>query len=594
MGSSITEDFMRVNDFSWKVAGAAGQGILNAGLLLFSKTCQRGGLEVFATAEYPSLIRGGHNHLDVRVADRPLHAHTKHVSLLLALNKESIEKHASKILPGGGIIYDPDEISDFSTGREDISMFPVPLQKLALQAGHKIMKNTVGIGATFALVGCELDTVNSVIKDNFSKKGEEIVQGNINAAKLGHDFVKQNFKEFPFRLELKQANDSIFLSGNQALSIGAIKGGCKFYSAYPMTPASTVLHEMAKHEKEFGIVVKHTEDELAAINMAVGASFAGARAMTGTSGGGFALMSEGFGLAGMTETPIVVVEAQRPGPGSGMATHSSQGDLKFMLHNSTDDAPRILIAPGDVEQCFRLTVDAFNLAEKYQLPTILLTDKYLGESYWTAPEFKQDQKVQREGIITSPDSSYLRYKNTESGVSPRTIPGVKGGTFVASSYEHNEEGFESEENADRIMMHKKRFRKLESAKKDIPEPQLVGKEKADVTILTWGSSKGPVLEAMILLEKEGITANMLQVVFLSPFPTEKVKQIVESAKCPVVVEGNMTSQLNSLIREHCLLDVEKKILRYDGRPFDPEEIHEGIMKFLEPSRKGYSGKTGDY
>lgn len=587
---------MRVNDLTWKVAGAAGHGILNAGLSLFGKTCQRAGLHVFATAEYPSLIRGGHNHLDVRVAGRPVDAHTKHVTLLLALDKNSILKHMEKIEPGGGVIYDPDEIKDPGVTRDDISLFPIPLKKMALEAGHQIMRNTIGIGATLALLNFGLEELNGVITDNFSRKGEKVVAGNIAAAKMGHDFVKQTFtQEFPFSLQSQDAKNEVFVSGNEAIAIGAIKAGCKFYAAYPMTPASSLLHVFAKHERDYGIVVKHTEDEIAAVNMTIGASFAGVRAMTGTSGGGFALMVEGFGLAAQTETPLVVVESMRPGPATGMATHSGQGDLRFVLHASTDEFPRIVIAPGDVTESYEAGVQAFNLAEKYQLPVVIVSDKYLGESYWTVPEFPQDITIERGPMITEEaEEGYLRYKNTESGVSPRTIPGVKGGGHVASSYEHDEHGFEREEEDNRIMMHHKRFRKLESASKDIPQPKLVGPEDAEITIVSWGSPKGPILEAMRLLEKDGITANYLQILYLSPFPTDTVKKILESAKQTVVVENNMTSQLNSLIREHCLIDIEKKILRYDGRPFDPEDIADEVKAILKPSREGYSAKVGAY
>ena len=309
-------------------------------------------------------------------------------------------------------------------------------------------------------------------------------------------------------------------------------------------------------------------------------------------------MVEGFGLAAQTETPLVVVEAQRPGPATGMATHSGQGDLRFVLHASTDEFPRIVIAPGDVNECFYAAIKAFNLAEKYQLPVIILTDKYLGESFRTVPEFDQRGISVDRGLLISNghtiSEGYARYKNTPSGVSPRAIPGTKGGMHVASSYEHDEQGFEREEEEIRIMMHKKRFRKLESAQQEIPDPELFGPEKADITILSWGSPKGPIKEAIKLLEKDRITANYLQIIFLSPFPAEKVKQAIDSAKRTVVIENNMTSQLNSLIREHCLRDVENKILRFDGRPFNPEDLYEEIKKLLTPPRKGYAVKAGEY
>ncbi|MBI4181487.1 MAG: 2-oxoacid:acceptor oxidoreductase subunit alpha [Candidatus Aenigmarchaeota archaeon] len=583
-----------VNSLSWKVAGAAGHGILNAGLSLFGKACQRGGLQVMATAEYPSLIRGGHNHLDVRVADRHLQAHTKYITLLLALNKDSLDKHVRKIVPGGGVIYDADEIPDPQITRKDIAVIGVPLKKLALEAGHEIMRNTVGIGASFALLDCGLGPLQGVIQDNFGRKGEAIVAGNQKAAQLGHDYVKVHHQDiFPFQLRFKPPQGALFLSGHEALATGAIKAGCKFYAAYPMTPASSLLHVFAKHEREYGIVVKHTEDEIAAVNMAIGASYAGARAMTGTSGGGFALMVEGLGLAAQTEVPLVVVESQRPGPATGMATHSGQGDLRFVLHASTDEFPRIVLAPGDVQECFAFGALAFNLAEKYQLPVIILTDKYLGESYWTVPGLPPAPAVDRGMLLNNGhglDLPYRRYQNTPSGVSPRAVPGVKGGTHVASSYEHDEEGFEREEEEIRVMMHQKRFRKLAAALLDLPQPQLLGPAQAEVTFVAWGSSKGPVQEAIRILGQEGYACNLLQIPCLNPFPAAFVQQVLAGARKPVIVEGNMTSQLNSLIREHCLRDVPDKILKYDGRPFHPEDIADEVRKLVP--KKGYAVKAG--
>ncbi|MBI4176691.1 MAG: 2-oxoacid:acceptor oxidoreductase subunit alpha [Candidatus Aenigmarchaeota archaeon] len=606
-----------VNDFSWKIAGVAGDGILNAGLML-ARCCMRGGLNVFASAEYPSLIRGGHNHLDVRVSEKPTYSHTKHLSLLVALNMDSVRKHAKKLLPGGGIIYDGDQLKlmEQDVGRSDIKLYPVPLLALAEQAGGKIMRNVVAMGATIGLTGFDIELFNEILRFNFGgKKGEAVVQANILAARFGCDYIREHYCRsgddkpggyksvdnidgrysidgghpgdgFGFRLERREGNGHIFLSGNEAIVAGAIKAGCKFFAAYPMTPASSILHGMAANEKAFDMVVKHTEDEIAAINMAIGASFAGVRAMTATSGGGFALMAEGFGLAAQTETPIVVVEAQRPGPATGMATHSGQGDLRFVLHASTDEFPRIVIAPGDVTDCFFKTVHAFNLAEKYQLPVVVMTDKYLGESYASVEEFgHRGLKMERgkfipDGELANNGHEYRRYKITEDGVSPRAVPGQKGGMHTASSYEHDEEGFEREEEETRIAMHHKRFRKLETASKEIPEPEIYGPAKADVTILSWGSPKGPIKEAMKLLQKDGIAANYLQIMYLSPFPAKKVAETIKKAKRCVIVESNMTSMLNSLVREHCLLDVRDKVLRYDGRPFNPEDIYQSIKAMV--------------
>jgi len=568
------------NDFSWKIAGAAGDGILNAGLLMFAKTCVRKGLYVFTSAEYPSLIRGGHNHLDVRVRHDPVYAHTSNVDMLVALNKESVTKHQHKITREGALIYDGSKIKlDHGDVRKDIKKYDISLGDIAAKNGGKIMQNTVAIGATFAILDSELDALNEVIESIFSRKGEQVVQGNIKAARAGFDYVRERYGN-GFKIKLADGKaESIFLSGNEAISVGALKAGCRFFSAYPMTPATSIMHNLAKYEK-YGVVVKHTEDEIAAINMAIGAGYTGVRSMTATSGGGFCLMTEGFGLAGQTETSIVVVEAQRPGPGTGMATHTGQGDLRFVLHASTDESPRVVIAPGDANEFFYKTIDAFNLAEKYQIPVLILTDKYMAESYMTVPEFDTSfVKIDRGLLAKDPkESEFLRYKNTDSGVSPRSLPSQKGGMYVASSYEHDQHGFEREEEANRIMMHDKRFRKFENLKKELPPPKLEGTEDAEITIISWGSTKGCVKEAQRLLENDGIKTNHLHVVFISPLHDKEIGEVIKKAKKTVIVEGNKTAQLAGLIKEHTGLDVDHKILKYDGRPFFPEEIYEEIKK----------------
>ncbi len=592
-----------VNNFSWKVAGEAGHGILNAGLM-FAKTCLRGGLFVFATAEYPSLIRGGHNNLDVRVSDSELHAHTRFTDLLVALDKTSIDKHETKISEGGGIIYDGEsmKVTPDYFKRKDINTYNVPLMKIAETNGGKIMRNVVAMGATIALIDFDIELFYGVLRDNFgTKKGMEIVEANMNAAKAGYDYIKQNFCLMPandaqsvskhngvgssFKYKLvKKPYDSkkLFLSGNEAISTGAIKAGCKFIAAYPMTPATSVFTNIAAQEKNYNIVVKHTEDEIAAINMAIGAGYAGLRAMTATSGGGFALMCEGFGLAGQTETPIVVVEAMRPGPATGMATHTGQGDLRYMLHASTDEFPRLIIAPGDVEECYYLTQHAFNFAEKYQMPVIILTDKYLGESYRSVDEFDTNKvAVERGKMLTEAESDYKRYKLTEDAISPRSIPGTKGAMHVASSYEHDEHGHEREEEEIRIAMHKKRYKKFALAEKEIKAkfmPHLVGNDNSDFTIISWGSTKGPVLEAMKLLEKEGISTNFLHITFVNPIHDEIISTVMKNAKRTIIVENNMTSQFAGIIREKTGLTFNHKILKYDGRPFAPEHIADAIRE----------------
>ena len=578
-----------VNKFSWKIGGEAGDGILNAGLQMFAKTCLRSGLQVFATAEYPSLIRGGHNNLDVRVSDSEVFSHTKETNLIVAMNKDTIDKHKHKLSDNAGVIYDGDfvKITQADFENPTIRLYSVPLYKIANENGGKIMRNTVALGATMALVDFDMELFNKVISDNFGiKKGTAIVDANIKAAKAGYDYIKNNYPDdFKFKLEKMNRENNMFLSGNEAITAGAIKAGCKFYAAYPMTPASSILSNMAAQERNFNIVVKHTEDEIAAVNMAIGASYAGVRAATGTSGGGFALMAEGFGMAAQTEVPLVVIEAQRPGPGTGMATHSGQGDLRFMLHASTDEFPRVVIAPGDVEECFYKTIDAFNIAEKYQMPVIVLTDKFLGESFWTVKEFDTSKVKIDRGLLLSDSEmenikDYRRYKVTEDGISPRAVPGQKNGMHTASSYEHDEEGYEREEEEIRVMMHNKRFKKLAELAKEINEPKIYGPENADATIISWGSTKGPIREAMKLLHADGLSVNFLQVIFMSPFPSKKIADVINNSNRTIIIENNKTSQLGGIIREQTGLDVDHRILKYDGRPFSPEDIHAGVKEIL--------------
>ncbi|MEK6887404.1 MAG: 2-oxoacid:acceptor oxidoreductase subunit alpha [Candidatus Aenigmatarchaeota archaeon] len=578
-----------INKLSWKIGGEAGDGILNAGLQMFAKTCLRGGLHVFASSEYPSLIRGGHNSLDVSVDARERCSHSKYIDLLVALNKDTIDKHKIWLSSDGGVIYDGDavKISQTDFEKPTVRLYPLPLLKIANENGGKIMRNTVALGATMALVDFDMDIFNGVVTDNFgTKKGAAIVEANIKAAKAGYDYIKDNFPDdFRFKLEKQERKNTMFLSGNEAITAGAIKAGCKFYSAYPMTPASSILSNMAAQERNFNIVVKHTEDEIAAVNMAIGAAYAGVRAATGTSGGGFALMAEGFGLAAQTEVPLVVIEAQRPGPGTGMATHSSQGDLRFMLHASTDEFPRVVIAPGDLDECFYKTIDAFNIAEKYQMPVIILTDKYLGESYATTMEFDtRGVKIDRGLLMSDKEveqtKDYRRYKVTESGISPRAIPSQKNGMHVASSYEHDEEGYEREEEEIRVMMHNKRFKKFALLEKEVEQPKLFGLDNADVTIISWGSTKGPIKEAIKLLNKDGVTVNFLQVVFMSPFPSAAVADVMNNSNKTILIENNKTAQLGGVIKENTGLDVDHKILKYDGRPFSPEDISVGVKEIL--------------
>ncbi len=581
---------MEKNNLTWKIGGKAGEGIMATGLI-FSQSCSRGGLHVFDINEYPSLIKGGHNTMQVRVEEREIFSQVKNVNVLVALNKETVFLHKDELSKGGGVIYDSAEVLDKKEVREDVRLYPVPFMEIIKETGAPLItKNNVALGASIALIDYDFETLAGVIKDTFKRKGEKIINDNISAAKAGYDYVKKNFpSDFDYRLEKIGTAGRMLLTGNDAICMGAIRAGCRFYSAYPMTPASSLLHFMAAQERRFNIVVKHTEDEISAINMAIGAGFTGVRAMCGTSGGGFCLMSEGYGLAGMIEVPLVVIMAMRPGPSTGMPTWSEQGDFKFMLSASQGDFPRPVIVPGNNEECFYLTAEAFNIAEKYQTPVIVLTDKYLAESHKTTEKFDTGRITIERGMYASPDELavlpekqfFKRYRYTENGVSPRTLPGMKNGLYTATSDEHDEEGNITEEIEERNRMMEKRMQKLEGIAKEVKHPDLVGAKDAEVTIIAAGSTKGPIKEAMLLLEKEGIAVNYLQVLYLNPFPSEKVAKVIDSAKKTTVVENNFTGQLADIIREKTGRSIDKKILKYDGRPFYPEEIYEAVKGMIK-------------
>jgi len=375
----------------------------------------------------------------------------------------------------------------------------------------------------------------------------------------------------------------ILLKGNDAIVAGAVKAGCKFISAYPMTPATSVLTGMAAHSRDYGIVVKHTEDEIASINMAIGAGFTGVRAMTCTSGGGFALMCEGLGLAAQTETPVVIIESQRPGPGTGMATRTGQGDLNFMLNASTDEFPRVVITPGDVNECYELTQQGFNLAEKYQTPVIILLDKFLSTSFQSVEKFNKQVGIDRGKIVIKPDENYKRYLITSDGVSPRALPGISKGEHVASSYEHNENGMEDESVENRVKMHDKRYRKFSTMAAELPEPKLIGDGR--FVVIDWGSTKGIVREAEKIFKEESSGFCHLHLTVLSPFPKEVFKKLKD--KRLIVVENNKTSQLSQLILKETGRKVNHRVLKYDGRQFSPEELAEGLMDVMATGKEEF-------
>jgi 2-oxoglutarate ferredoxin oxidoreductase subunit alpha len=553
------------------VAGEAGQGVQSMGFIL-CKTLARGGFHVFADQDYESRVRGGHNFFRIRAHDKEVGAISETPDMLLALNKESIDLHQNELDKDGLIVFDDTTLTDVEAGR---GIFGLPLEKLALEAGgNKVMANTVGLGALLGATGYDFEILEQVLKEHFDTK--EIGEGNVKAVRAGYDYIRKNYKG-GFKRQLKKINDGkrMLLTGNEAIALGAIAAGCKFMAAYPMTPASSIMEYLAAHGEEFGVTVVQAEDEIAAINMINGASYAGVRAMTATSGGGFCLMVEGLGLAGITETPIVVVNAQRPGPAIGLPTRTEQGDLEFMLYASHGEFPRAVLAPGTVEECFQLTVKAFNLADKYQLPVMIITDQHLASSYATVEKFDLSSVTVDRGLLVPSDRAvkdYKRHAITDSGISPRAFPGREDLLVVTDSDEHDEAGHLIEDAGIRTKMVEKRMEKLQGLRNEMPVPETDGAEKADNLLIGWGSTAGAISEAAEMLREEGYSVSSLQISGMWPFPAQAVTKALKNARHSYVVENNATGQLAHLIKGETGINIDKKILKYDGRPFTPTEI----------------------
>ena len=569
-------------DFQIKIAGAAGDGAMAVGLLA-SKALSRAGFYIFNYSEYPSLIRGGHNTTTVRASSEPVGSISPKIEIMVALNSESFSMHEDELIDGGILLWDQKE-SDHHVCKRGIHCIHVPFREISKSLGNPLFLNTVALGALSASLNFSLEFINAALKSEFGRKGEAIVSANIKAAKAGFEFVRKNYKaKLPADLaefiEEKEDKDRVVMTGNEACALGAIAAGCGFFAAYPMTPASAILDEMSALSAKTGILVKQTEDEISAINMTIGASFAGARVMTATSGGGFALMCESLGLAAMTETPLVLIEAMRPGPATGLPTWTDQGDLRFVLHAAQGEFPRIILSPGDADEAIRLTHLAFDLADEYHIPVIILTDKNLAESSYSATWLtKSEQKFTRYGFISDTQlkhsKDYKRYKITADGVSPRSIPGQAGGIFRANSDEHTEYGFSSEEALNRSQMMEKRFRKTEHLSAHLPQPEVYGHSKPKITLFGFGSTKWAIREAVDILTSKKIKTRAVHLPVCWPLPTVSLSHYINSSERNFVIENNFTGQLEGLIKQETGDVFDGHLRKYDGRPFLAEEVAE--------------------
>ncbi|MCK8825075.1 2-oxoacid:acceptor oxidoreductase subunit alpha [Fuchsiella alkaliacetigena] len=556
-------------DLNVVIAGEAGQGLKTVEDIL-NKTLFEMGYDIYSTKDYMSRVRGGHNFMSIRFGDERLTGPAQKEDILIALNEESIKVHRDLVVEEGIIIYDGEVEVD------NKELLSVAASDIAQELGNPKVANTVFIGALLKALGLYLKTTEEVLKEYFDN--EKIININLQALRKGYEQVEKKIS-----LPFVNKGGQILINGNQALGLGAISAGVKFYAGYPMTPSTGVMNYIASKQEELGIVVEQAEDEIAAINMALGASYTGVRAMTGTSGGGFALMSEGLGLAGITETPLIIAEVQRPGPATGLPTRTEQADLQFVINASQGEFPLIVATPRSVEDCFYQTFRSFNLADKYQLPVVVLSDQFLADSTMNVIRFSHRALDIQRKLINEEEAeninNYQRYKLTEDGISPRAYPGqLEDQVVLVDSDEHDQFGNIIEDAETRIKMVDKRAQKMKTiTKEESLEPEFAGENEIDYLIVCWGSTYGPALEAQKRLAADDYAVGLLSFNYVWPFPTEKLNKYAPGTKI-VVVEGNSTAQFASLLESESDFTSHHNILKYDGRPFTGTEIYNRFIK----------------
>jgi 2-oxoglutarate ferredoxin oxidoreductase subunit alpha len=576
------------------IAGAAGDGLDRTGDTL-ARTAARLGLHLYTYNSYQSLIRGGHTWLRLRLSEESVGNHGDHLNVLIALNQDGLERHAREVERGGAIVFNGSRFNcDPSLVPEGVSVVPLPVPELTAKLGKllPVMQNTAALGALLHLIGFDVEVTAEILSETFKKKGQEIIDQNVGVLRAGYQHASRSVQPLDYRWSFSRKRRPV-VTGNLMIALGAVAGGCKFYSAYPMSPASFVLHWLAAHSEKVGVVVKQAEDELAVVNLAIGAGHAGARSMCATSGGGFALMSEAIGMAGMIETPVVVVNVQRGGPSTGLPTKTEQGDLNQAFGASQGDFPRVILAPKDAVDCFDTAVEALNLAESFQLPVIVISDLLLGEHRSTIdPEAISNAVPIERGDWTtalSPDDAanggFKRYALTPSGVSPRARPGSAGLIHVSGTDDHDEKGIlisdEHTNAAIRRKMHEKRMRKMDGVRARLRPPALEGAAGAEVTLIGWGSTWSVIREAAAQLTASGVTANQLHFKYLHPFHGAEATAILKSCKKTIVVENNFTGQFARHLRAETGVGVDHVLTRYDGEPFEPAYIVRRVKAFLE-------------
>jgi 2-oxoglutarate ferredoxin oxidoreductase subunit alpha len=602
-------------DFALAIGGAAGQGIATPGDIL-ARMFVRRGLHLCAYNAYQSIIRGGHIFLTLRVSEHKIHNHGDELDLLVCLNQDTMDRHLRLMGSGTRVIFNSDAIQPGEAG-EGVQLCPIPVKTLTENSKNKLAQNTAALGAVAHLFGLEFQVLEEALTRQFQRKGSAVVDENVAVARAAFDHAGANFEPHPDSLPAGSKPLAVW-SGNEALAMGGAAAGVKFYCAYPMSPATGVLHWMANNARELGIMVRQIEDEIGVANMAIGAAHAGCRAMCATSGGGFALMTEAIGSAGMMEIPVVFINVQRAGPSTGVPTKTEQGDLWQALGASQGDFERFIVAPQNALDAFNTIPELFNLCDRAQCPGIVISDLYISEGRFSndpddidmrpkidrgaliatprtdvsdLPSGTPSKRGYEPGLIGAPGNGYLRYKNTESGISPRALPGLKGYVHLVATDEHDEDSVlisdEFTNPLKRRKMVEKRARKFQRVAEDVPPPVLKGPKDAEVTLVGWGSTCGVIAEAVELLRDEGITANHLPVKWIVPFHADVVADILSRANRVIVVENNYSGQFARYMRSETGIAADGHIRKYDGEPFQPHHIVDGVVAQMAGASKQY-------
>jgi 2-oxoglutarate ferredoxin oxidoreductase subunit alpha len=577
--------------FAIGIGGAAGQGVATPGDI-FAKIFSRRGLHLNAYNAYQSIIRGGHTFLTIRTGPQKVTNMGDRVDLLIPLNQDSMDRHLSRLTAGAACVFNSDTIKP-GLAASGVQLCPLPVSKLADISRNKVAQNTLAIGASLNMMGISFQALEEVLAEQFRKKGDAVVTENVGIARTGYDYAASQFQPFEKPLPMTESRYAV-LSGNTAMAMGGAAAGVQFYCAYPMSPSTGVLHWMAAHARKAGIMVRQVEDEIGVVNMAIGAAHAGVRSMCATSGGGFALMSEGLGMSAMMETPVVVIDCQRAGPSTGVPTKTEQGDLWQMLGAAFGDYPRVIAAPLDIRDCFRLIPEIFNIVDRFQCPGIVLCDLLLSEGRLSVEPKDLDfnPPVDRGELITTigdhdgdgTGGAYQRYKITESGISPRAVPGVPGHTHTAATDEHDEDGVlisdEFTNTAKRRAMMEKRMRKVAGIEAMVAAPELRGAPNADVTLIGWGSTYGVIEEACEMLTEQRIPANQLHIRWLVPLHGDAILNLLKGSRHTFIVENNFSGQFARYLRSETSYVPNGYIRKYDGEPFMPHHIVEAVKEQL--------------